>query len=118
MFKQEFEFLTSNTLISYPFVDRVDAPASVGGEYFSDLVTDAYLVYTPGSVNSNVKLTKLSEPIGSSVECEFQFEDNSVVFADTDGEARTFGSWTIIEWTNSTGSARIQIGRASCRERV
>jgi hypothetical protein len=107
MFKQEFEFLTSNTKISYPFVDRVATPSSVNGEYFSDLVSDAYLVYTPGAVSKNVKLTAMSEPTGSAVECEFRFEDNTLAFEDTEGVASTFGSWTMVEWTNTTGSARI-----------
>jgi len=47
MLRQEMEFLTSNTSVDYPFTDRVADPTNADGDYFSELVVDAYLAYVP-----------------------------------------------------------------------
>ena len=112
MLRQEMEFLTSNTSVDYPFTDRVADPTNADGDYFSELVVDAYLAYVPGEVSKDVKLTDLSEPTGSVVECTFKYSDNTTAFTSTSGIARVFGSWTIVEWVETTGVARILVETA------
>lgn len=106
MFRQEFEFLTSNTRIAYPFVDRVEAPTSADGRYFSDVIADVFLLYNPKD-SQHIRLDYLSDPAGPVVHVRFVYEDGTTAFEDMDGVPRTFGSWTIIEFFSGTGEARL-----------
>lgn len=108
MFKQEFEWLTSNTKVAYPFVERVDTPTGSSGDPFSDLVVDAYLTYKTDELQ-DVRLHSLGEPLLGGTAAEFRFADNSVAFssAGADFKYSTMGLWTLLEWTTDEGAARV-----------
>jgi hypothetical protein len=113
MFKQDFEWLTSNTRIAYPFVNRVDTPVSSGGDIFSDLVVDAYLTY-PTDEEKGVKLHSLGEPLAGGTDVEFRFDDETVALTGTGADYKysTFGDWTLLEWTTDSSAARVLLETA------
>lgn len=108
MFRQEFEWLTSNTRIAYPFVDRVTDPVGSDGKPFSDLVVDAYLAY-PADEVQDIRLYALSDPAAVSVSVEFRYADGSVAFNSIGSAFKksTLGSWTLLEWMSTAGAARL-----------
>jgi len=105
MLRQEFEYLTSNSSVAYPFVDEVTDPESLDGSPFSNLIVDAYLLDSDGT--KDVKLTSVSDPSVSPVSVEFRYVDDSVAFTASDGESSAFGEYLIVEWHSDTASARL-----------
>lgn len=117
MFKQDFEWLTSNTEVAYPFVERVSAPTGSGGSLFSDMVVDAYVTY-PYDVTQDIKLTSLGQPNSFFTPVEFQYADGSVAFTSTGSNfiQTAIGSWTLLEWANSTAAARLLLNTEKVAE--
>jgi len=112
MWKQEFEWLTSNTRIAYPFVDQVTSPATFDGFLFSDLVVDAFLNYDNRTKEEAIQLTYIEDPRNSNPKITFSFEDSSDAFKYTAAAGQTyqsqsFGDYLIGEWVTDTGVARM-----------
>ncbi|HDL85041.1 MAG TPA: hypothetical protein ENH11_01710, partial [Candidatus Acetothermia bacterium] len=85
---------------------------STDGRYFSDLVADAFIVYVPGATNQDIKLGYISNPSSNPVHGRFLFRDDTVALEAVDGVSSTFGAWTIVEWTTTTGGARLLLHTA------
>lgn len=117
MFKQDFEWLTSNTRVAYPFVGQVDSPTGSSGTPFSDLVVDAYLTYKTDE-EQDIRLHSLGDPSGASVDVEFRFADNSVAFSSVgaDFKKSAMGIWTFLEWSKDGGAARLLLDTSKISE--
>lgn len=113
MFVRDFEWLTSNTRIAYPFVERVALPTAGDGTLFSDLVVDAFLSY-PVAEQQDIFLYSLTDPAGATPEVEFRYRDGSTAFAGTAATVRKaiIGSWTFLQWTKANSVARILLSTA------
>lgn len=113
MFVREFEWLTSNTRIAYPFVDRVVTPAAGDGTLFSDMVVDAFIGY-PVAQQQDIKLYSLSNPAAATPTVVFRYADNTVAFNGLSAEVRkaTIGPWTFLQWTKTTAVARLLLRTA------
>ena len=113
VFKSDFEWLTSNTRVAYPFTEKI-SPLNVGESDFSDLTVDAY-VLTTISTQQNIKLSYLEDPTAVSPKVTIKFADDTIAFdSDTAGgstvnfKTSIFGEWTVLEWTNTAyGVARL-----------
>jgi hypothetical protein len=99
LFKQDFEWLTSNTQVAYPFVEHVDT--------LSDLVVDAFVMYDPAK-GHEVRLSLLTDPT-IPADVEFRYRDGTVAFSATTAECqlRLMGPWTVLEWVNGSLMARL-----------
>lgn len=106
MLRQEFEWLTSNTTIAYPFVERVANPSTPTGPDFSNLVVDAFLTY-PEEVQKGIRLHSLTDPSGLTPAVEFRYDDNTVAFSGGSVRVTPMGPWLVLEWTSSTQLARL-----------
>lgn len=113
MFQQEFEWLTSNTRVAYPFVERVAVPTGADGTPFSDLVVDAYVAYQD-AVQEDVRLVSLGDPSASSVDVEFRYAGGAIAFSSVGAafNKATLGVWTMLEWVKGDGAARILLETA------
>lgn len=90
-----FDWLTSNTFIDYPFVDR-----QVDGLH--ELFVDAYLIHTQDRDKDALVRLAGFDPAGTA---ELRFDDNTLLAALTVADnfyVRVFGSYTVYEWRKST----------------
>jgi hypothetical protein len=99
LFKQDFEWLTSNTQVAYPFVEPI--------ALLSDLVVDALVMYDP-TKGHEVRLSLLTDPTAPA-DVEFRYRDGTVAFSATAAECqlRLMGPWTILEWSSNGSVARL-----------
>jgi hypothetical protein len=90
-----FEWLTSNTFIDYPFVDRQ-------ADGLHELFVDAYLIHTKDRDKDALVRLAVFDPAGTA---ELRFDDNTLLAALTGADnfySHIFGSYTVYEWRKST----------------
>lgn len=90
-----FEWLTSNTFIDYPFVERQ-------ADGLHELFVDAYLVHTKNKDKDDLIRLAVFDPAGIA---ELRFADNTLLAALTSADNfsfHIFGSYTVYEWRKST----------------
>lgn len=90
-----FEWLTSNTFIDYPFMERQ-------ADGLHELFVDAYLIHTKNrDKDALVRLSSFS-PAGIA---ELRFDDDTLLASLTAADgfySRIFGSYTVYEWKKYT----------------
>lgn len=103
MLKTEYEYLSSNAWINFPFVDGPD----VSPEGFQAVIVDAAVTYV-GAIEQPLKLSTVDL---LNYHIRILYEDNTVFFDDAvDGTLITnnlFGSYRILEWRNSNYTKRV-----------
>ncbi len=106
----QIEWLTSNTKIAYPFVERVE----YAGACVSDAVVDAF--FSHRLQHDSVRLAELTDPTAGTVDLTLYFSDGTLAFDSSAGvnyrKKRTFGQWLLLEWSNDDGVARLLLDAA------